>query len=121
MTVSVDRRPIIVSAGVGIMVLAVAGMLDRLLLGAFVCVGMTLGYVNAWLTRVAAAWISQDTGSGKPRLAATSALRLFGITAVALFVGVLTRPDGLGILFGLVAFQIVLLLQVAAPVLRGAR
>lgn len=121
MTVSVDRRPIIVSAGVGIVVLAVAGMLDRLLLGVFVCLGMALGYVNAWLTRVAVAWISHDPGSGKQRLAATSGMRLFGVTALALVVSVLTRPDGFGILFGLVAFQITLLLRVAMPVFRGAR
>ncbi|MBF6300951.1 hypothetical protein IU459_25890 [Nocardia amamiensis] len=116
-----DRRPIIVSAGAGIVVLAVAGLLDRLLLGVFVCAGMALGYVNAWLTQVAVAWISHDPGSGKQRLAATSGVRLFGVTALALVVSVLTRPDGFGILFGLVAFQITLLLRVAMPVLRGAR
>ncbi|WP_330230629.1 hypothetical protein OHA40_32570 [Nocardia sp. NBC_00508] len=103
------------------MVLAAAGMLDRLLLGVFICVGIALGSVNAWLTRVAVGWISCDTGSGKQRLTATTGLRLFGVTTVALIVGVLTRPDGLGIFFGLLAFQIALLLRVAAPVLRAGR
>ncbi len=121
MTVSVDRRPIIVSAGAGIIVLAVAGMLDRLLLGVFVCVGMALGCVNAWLTRVAVVRISHDIGTGKQRLAAASGLRLFGVTALALVVGVLTRRDGLGVLFGLVSFQIALLPWAAMPVSRGTR
>ncbi|WP_431969071.1 hypothetical protein [Nocardia sp. bgisy134] len=122
MSVGADRRPIIVSVGVGAVVLAVAGMLDRLVLGLFVCAGMALGYLNAWLTRVAVARIAGgDTASGKEWLAATSGVRLLGVTGLALIVGVLARPDGFGILFGLVAFQLAVLLTVSAPVVRGAR
>ncbi|WP_280295830.1 hypothetical protein [Nocardia abscessus] len=121
MTVSVDRRPIIVAAGVGIMVLAAAGALDRLLLGVFVCIGMLLGYINVWLATVSATRMSSGAESGTQFLAATNGLRLFGVTAFALAVGILARPDGTGILFGLVAFQIVWLLSVAAPVPSGVR
>ncbi|MEV0033522.1 hypothetical protein [Nocardia sp. NPDC050793] len=122
MSVGADRRPIFVSVGVGTVVLAVAGMLDRLVLGLFVCAGVGLGYVNAWLTRVAVARISGGgTASGKEWLAATSGVRLFGITGLALIVGVLARPDGFGILFGLAAFQVAVLLAVSASVVRGAR
>ncbi|MGV9613991.1 hypothetical protein [Nocardia xishanensis] len=122
MSVGADRRPIIVSVGVGTVVMAVAGMLDRLALGLFVCAGMGLGYLNAWLTRLAVARISAgDIASGKQWLAATSGLRLFGVTGFALIVGVLARPDGFGILLGLVAFQLAVLLAVSAPVVRVAR
>ncbi|MGW4737175.1 hypothetical protein [Nocardia xishanensis] len=122
MSVGADRRPIIVSVGVGTVVMAVAGMLDRLALGLFVCAGMGLGHLNAWLTRLAVARISAgDIASGKQWLAATSGLRLFGVTGFALIVGVLARPDGFGILLGLVAFQLAVLLAVSAPVVRGAR
>ncbi|MFI5779859.1 hypothetical protein [Nocardia sp. NPDC051570] len=121
MTVSVDRRPIIGFVAAGIVVLAVAGFADRLLMGVFLCAGMALGWANAWLTRVAAVRISGDLWSGKQWLAATTGLRLFAITASALVVSVLTRPDGFGILFGLVAFQLAASLRVAVPVLRGAR
>ncbi|MBF6338633.1 hypothetical protein IU450_22445 [Nocardia abscessus] len=121
MTVSVDRRPIIVAAGVGIMVLAAAGALDRLLMGVFACIGMILGYGNAWLARVSVTRISSGAESGTHFLAATNGLRLFGVTALALAVGVLARPDGSGILLGLVTFQIVWLLSTAAPVPRGVR
>ncbi|MCM6774712.1 hypothetical protein NDR87_12730 [Nocardia sp. CDC159] len=121
MTVSVDRRPIIVSAAAGIGVLALAGVGDRLLLGVFVCAGMALGWLNGWLTRVAAARIASDAESGRQRLAATTGLRLFAVTVFALLIGVLARPDGLGILFGLVVFQIIAAIGVAVPVPRGAR
>ncbi|MGY2123926.1 hypothetical protein ACW9HJ_20970 [Nocardia gipuzkoensis] len=121
MTVSVDRRPIIVAAGAGIMVLAAAATLDRLLSGVFACIGMVLGYVNAGLARVAVTRISSAAESGTQFLAATNGLRLFGVTAFALAVGILARPDGSGILFGLVAFQIVWLLSAAAPVPGGVR
>ncbi|MBF6327655.1 hypothetical protein [Nocardia transvalensis] len=121
MSVSVDRRPVVVSVAVGIVVLAVGGMSDRLVLGVFVCAGMALGVLNAWLNRVAVGRILSDIGSGKQVLAAATGLRLFGITALALIVCVLMRPDGFGILFGLVAFQIVLLLGAAVPAWRGAR
>ncbi|MEV6387978.1 hypothetical protein [Nocardia xishanensis] len=122
MSVGADRRPILVSVGVGTVVLAVAGMLDRLALGLFVCAGMGLGYLNAWLTRLAVARISGgDIASGKQWLAATSGVRLFGVTGFALIVGMLARPDGFGVLFGLAAFQVAVLVAVSAPIVRGAR
>ncbi|RJO68273.1 hypothetical protein D5S18_33140 [Nocardia panacis] len=103
MSINVDRRPIIACAAAGLVVLAVAGGLDRILLGTFVCVGLALGLVNAWLTRIG---VARATGSGTGYLAALSNLRLLVVTVVALAVGVLARPDGLGILFGLMAFQL---------------
>ncbi len=120
MTVNGDRRPVM-SAAAGILILAAAGPADRLLLGLFLCAGWSLGWLNARLTEIAAARIAGNIESGKQLLAATAGMRLFGITVLALVVAVLARPDGFGILFGLVAFQILAALRATAPVLRGAR
>ncbi|WP_067834260.1 hypothetical protein [Nocardia lijiangensis] len=121
MSVNGDRVPIIVSVAAGITVLAAAGIYDRLLLGVFICAGIVLGSINAWLTRLGMAAILGEHASGAGGSAALAGLRLFGVTALALVVGVLTRPDGLGILYGLVAFQIGASLWAAAPGLRSAR
>ncbi|TQM32814.1 hypothetical protein [Nocardia bhagyanarayanae] len=121
MTVNGDRGPIIVSTAVGITVLAAAGMHDRLLLGVFIGAGIGLGLTNAWLTRLGVAALVSESTSGKGPLAAITGVRLFAVTALALVAGVLTRPDGLGILYGLVTFQIGAALWAAAPALRRAR
>lgn len=121
MTVNGDRGPIIVSAALGITVLAAAGMHDRLLLGVFIWAGIGLGLFNAWLTRLGVAAIASGNASGKGHLAAITGMRLFGVTALALVAGVLTRPDGLGILYGLVTFHIGAALWATVPALRSAR
>ncbi|RDI64902.1 hypothetical protein [Nocardia pseudobrasiliensis] len=120
MTVNGDRRPIMAAAA-GILILAIAGLVDRLLSGVFLCTGMGLGWLNAWLTEVAAARIAGNIESGRQLLAASAGLRLLGITVLALIVAVAARPDGFAILFGLAAFQLLAALRVAIPVLRGAR
>jgi hypothetical protein len=47
--------------------------------------------------------------------------RLGLITLVAIGFGVLIRPDGLGVFFGLAAFQILMLIGAAVPVFRSLR
>ncbi|MEV0338595.1 hypothetical protein AB0H49_06175 [Nocardia sp. NPDC050713] len=121
MTVNGDRGPIIVSTAAGITILAAAGMQDRLLLGVFICAGIGLGLANAYLTRLGVAELVSENTSGKGPLAAITGIRLFAVTVLALVAGVLTRPDGLGILYGLVTFQIGAAFWAAAPTLRSAR
>jgi hypothetical protein len=47
--------------------------------------------------------------------------RLALITAVALAVGMLLRPDGLGVFVGLAVFQLLMLIGAAVPVFRSLR
>ncbi len=47
--------------------------------------------------------------------------RLGLITLLAIGLGVLVRPDGLGVFAGLAVFQIVMLIGAAVPVFRSLR
>ncbi|WP_280370091.1 hypothetical protein [Nocardia wallacei] len=121
MPVNVARRPIVASALAGTVILVTAGTQDRLPLGVFICAGIVLGLINAWLTRIGMVRLDGDSASGRSRSTALAGMRLFVVSASALIIGVLTRPDGLGILFGLVTVRLGALLWNSVSVLRGAR
>ncbi|MGV9415689.1 hypothetical protein ACWDOP_37835 [Nocardia sp. NPDC003693] len=121
MSYATERRLILVGVGTGAVVLATAGFFDHLLFGVFICAGMMLGLANAHVARASIGWAGGGARSGARALVAASGLRLFGVTALAFVIGVLTRPDGLGIFFGLLAFQIATLLSYALPIREHAR
>jgi hypothetical protein len=47
--------------------------------------------------------------------------RLGIVTMLAFVVGILMRPDGLGVFVGLAVFQIIMLIGAAVPVFRSLR
>ena len=51
-------------------------------------------------------------------MALNSATRLLVITAVGLTIAFIFRPQGLGVLFGLALFQVLLVMSTALPVLK---
>jgi hypothetical protein len=67
------------------------------------------------------AFITADAHPVKRKMALNSATRLLIITAIGLTVAYIFRPRGLGVVFGLAAFQIVLVLSTALPVLKKIR
>ncbi|WP_328399929.1 hypothetical protein [Nocardia sp. NBC_00403] len=115
------RRATIVAALIGALTMSAAGPLDRLLLGLFVCAGMGLGWLNAHLTRTAVNRVADSESPKKQRLLVSSAVRLFGITAVSIAVAFLARPSGIGIFFGIAIFQVILVLCTVVPELKGIR
>jgi hypothetical protein len=54
-------------------------------------------------------------------MALNSATRLLIITMIGLIIAFVFRPPGLGVLFGLALFQVVLVLSTALPVLKKIR
>jgi hypothetical protein len=54
-------------------------------------------------------------------MALNSATRLLVITAIGLTIAILFRPLGLGVLFGLALFQVLLVLSTALPVWKKIR
>lgn len=115
------RRAAYVATALGVLALVVAGPLHHLLLGMFICIGLGLGWVNAQLTwRFITSTIRSEEPS-KQRLLASSAVRLFGLTAVSILVGYLARPNGIGIFFGLACFQVILVLHTVLPEWKAMR
>jgi hypothetical protein len=115
------RRAAIIATALGVLALVVTGPLDRLLLGVFLCIGLGFGWLNAHLTVRTVTRITRSESPSKQALALTTAMRLLGTTVLALVVAFLTRPNGIGIFFGLAVFQIVTILLTVLPELRALR
>ncbi|WP_245722138.1 hypothetical protein [Nocardia crassostreae] len=105
----------------GVLALMITGVLDRLLLGVYISAGLTLGWVNAQLTWMTIVRITDSETPSKQKLAMSSAARLLSLTGLAILIAIFTRPNGIGIFFGLAVFQIVLIYHTVVPELKGLR
>ena len=91
------------------------------LLGVFFGVGLALGLGNALLIRRSVRSITAEDHPLKSKMAINSATRLLVITVVGLVVAYLFRPQGLGVLFGLALFEVLLVATTALPVVKKLR
>ncbi|MGB8391521.1 ATP synthase subunit I [Mycobacterium sp.] len=121
---SVAFRPVrlfVISVGItGVAVLA-AGLSGRLMLGLFFGIGLLLGLLNALLVRRSVDAITSQANPLKRSMAVNSATRLAIITVLALIIAYVFRPAGLGVLFGLALFQVLLVVSTALPVWKKIR
>ncbi|MQY19082.1 hypothetical protein [Nocardia macrotermitis] len=115
------RRAAYVATAFGVLALVIAGPLDRLLLGTFICIGLGLGWLNAQLTwKFITRQIRSETPS-KQGLLLSTAVRLFGLTGLSVLVAFLARPNGIGVFFGLALFQVILVLHTVLPEWKAMR
>lgn len=103
------------------LVTAAAALLGHVMFGVFFGIGMALGLLNALLVRRAVAAITAGDHPLKKKMALNSATRLLAITAVGLTIAFLFKPMGLGVLFGLALFQVILVLSTSLPVMKKLR
>lgn len=89
--------------------------------GVFFGVGLTLGFINALLVQRSVASITSEANPIKRKMAVNSATRLLVITVIGLAIAYAFRPLGLGVVFGLALFQVVLVLSTALPVWKKIR
>ncbi|OBH01260.1 hypothetical protein A5696_13955 [Mycobacterium sp. E2699] len=121
---SVAFRPLrlfVISVGITALAILGAGLSGRLMLGVFFGVGLLLGLLNALLVRRSVASITAKEHPLKSSMAVNSATRLAIITVVALVVAYVFRPNGLGAMFGLALFQVLLVASTALPVWKKLR
>ncbi|NUS44241.1 MAG: hypothetical protein HOQ24_11205 [Mycobacteriaceae bacterium] len=111
----------IFAAVVGVLSLMATGALHRLLLGILICAGLLIGLANTKLTQLAAMRITSSETPSKQKMALSAASRLVVISTVAIVIGFLLRPNGIGIFFGLAVFQVIQVLHTTLPVLKGLR
>lgn len=83
--------------------------------------GLALGWVNARLRWTTIVRITDAETPSKQKLALSSASRLIILTALSIVVAFFTRPNGVGIFFGLAVFQLILVLHTALPEVKGLR
>jgi ATP synthase I chain len=121
---SVAFRPVrLFALSIGITAVAVlaAGFAGHLMVGVFFGIGLLLGLLNALLVRRSVESITAREHPLKRSMALNSLSRLAIITIVGLIIAFVFRPAGLGVLFGLALFQLVLVVSTAVPVWKKLR
>jgi ATP synthase I subunit len=114
-------RLLAISLALTVVAMLVAGSLGRVMVGAFFGIGLLLGLLNAVGVQRSVAAITADAHPLKKKMAMNSAGRLLVITAIGLTVAFVFRPAGLGVLFGLALFQVLLVVSTALPVWKKLR
>jgi len=121
---SVAFRPVrlfLISIGITAVAMLTAGLSGHLMVGVFFGIGLLLGLLNALLVRRSVESITAHAHPLKRSMAVNSASRLAIMTVIALFIAYLFRPAGLGVVFGLALFQVLLVISTALPVWKKLR
>ena len=121
---SVAFRPVrlfVISVGITAVAMLAAGLSGHLMVGVFFGIGLLLGLLNALLVRRSVEAITAQDHPLKRSMALNSASRLAIITIVGLLIAYVFRPAGLGVVFGLALFQVLLVVSTALPVWQKLR
>ncbi|GBE64234.1 hypothetical protein MFM001_06960 [Mycobacterium sp. MFM001] len=121
---SVAFRPVrlfVISVALTAVAIAAAGWLDHPMIGVFFGIGLLMGLLNALGVRRSVAVITADAHPLKKKMALNSAARLLVISVIGLIIAFAFRPEGLGVVFGLALFQVLLVLSTALPVWQKMR
>jgi hypothetical protein len=104
----------------GLVTLA-AGLLGHVMVGVFFGVGLGLGLLNAILVQRSVDAITAEAHPLKRKMAVNSATRLLVMTVIGLTLAFILRPQGLGVVFGMALFQVLLVVSTALPVMKKLR
>jgi dipeptide/tripeptide permease len=121
---SVAFRPIrllVISLVLTAAAIVAAGSLRHPMFGVFFGIGLLMGLLNAVLVRRSVAVITANAHPLKKKMALNSAGRLLVISVIGLIIAFIFRPEGLGVVFGLALFQMLLVLSTALPVWQKMR
>ncbi len=116
------RRLALIAAGIAVVGAAVLAPLGYLVLALYGWVGLALGLLNIALVHRSAARFAGSEDPHKTRRSAGGVLgRLALISLVAVAIAWLARPEGLGVLMGLVTFQFVMIITTLVPLVKELR
>ena len=121
---SVAFRPVrlfLISVGITAVALLAAGLSGHVMVGVFFGIGLLLGLLNAILVMRSVESITAREHPLKRSMALNSASRLAIITVLGLIIAYVFRPAGLGVVFGLALFQVLLVVATALPVWKKLR
>ena len=114
-------RLALICAAVAALAIGLAALAGAVMFGVFFAVGLALGLLNALLVKWSVTSITADDHPVKRKMALNSATRLLIITAIGLAIAFIFRPMGLGLLFGMAVFQVLLVLSTVLPVWKKLR
>jgi hypothetical protein len=115
------RRSIVVAAFLGLASVVVLGLFGHPFMGMFACIGLSLGALNNKMLQRSMLNYAVTPTMSKGHFARRALVRLSIVTALALGVGLIFRPDGLGLFAGLAVFQVLMLTGASVPVFRSLR
>jgi hypothetical protein len=115
------RRSAIIGAGLGVVALVVLSVAGHPLAGVFGLLGLALGAVNNRMLQRSVVRYATHAEVSRKQFRCGVMARLGVITLLALALGFFIRPDGLGLFFGIAAFQILMLIGASVPVFRSLR
>jgi ATP synthase I chain len=121
---SVAFRPLLllsISAVLGALAVLASALLGHVTFGWFFAGGLLLGLLNAVLVQRSVQAITADAHPLKRKMALNSATRLMIMSVIGLTIAYLFRPAGLGVVFGMALFQVLLVLTTMVPVVRAVR
>lgn len=115
------RRSAIIGAVIGVVAIVVTALEGHPWMGVFGLIGIALGALNNRMLQKAVIAYAANELSSRKQFRRGVLTRLLGITLLAICIGLLVRPDGLGVFAGLAVFQIIMLVGAAVPVFRSLR
>lgn len=121
---SVAFRPLrllLICIAITAVAVAASAVLGHPWFGVFFGVGLGLGLLNALLVQRSVEAITAEEHPLKRKMALNSATRLLVITVIGLAIAFVFRPTGLGVVFGLALFQVLLVATTALPVMQALR
>lgn len=115
------RRSVIIGACLGIASIVVLAFFGHALAGVFGCVGIALGALNNRLLQRSVINYAANEQMNKVQFRHGVLGRLLLMTAIAIVIALIFRPDGLGVFAGLAVFQVLMLISASVPVFRSLR
>lgn len=115
------RRSAVLGVVLGVVAIVIAAIQGHPWMGVFGLLGIVLGALNNWMLQRSVIAYATVEGMTKSRFRNGMLVRLAGITVLAIAIGLLVRPDGLGVFAGLAVFQVLMLVGSAVPVFRSMR
>ncbi len=118
------RRAVVPSIVIGVVGLIVGVITGELLAAVGLCIGLGLGMANARMLRTSVQRRFEtlvETPGTKTHFLSGGAVRLGVLTGVTLLAVVLVQPLGLGMIVGMIIFQITMLVLAGASMLKVAR
>lgn len=121
---SVAFRPVrllVICVGLTVAAVPAAGWFGHPMVAVFFGIGLFMGLLNAVAVRRSVAVITADAHPLKQKMALNSASRLLVMTVLGLTIAFVFRPAGLGVVFGLALFQMLLVASTVLPVWKKLR
>lgn len=95
-----------------------AALLGVPTVGLFFAIGLGLGLINAVMIQRSVESITAKDHPLKRNMAMNSATRLLIMTVIGLTIAYVFKPQGLGAVFGMALFQVILVASTALPVVK---